>query len=187
MSTLGLEPEPSSHDWHVQPSCQRPNRFPPERRVFSPEQRLCRDGRLARPAEQSSAFPKNNSACPRNLIKLLVLLLACQPIVPTGFPLEIHIGNSDRNCLAFARPDSRWRLSPRKLWQLGISLRTHLPPCCAAGSNVRFGASAFGTGFLSQSRAEDSWLRKDLFGGSCENRLNPSRTAVPESKPRGRG
>ena len=29
-------PEPFSHDWHVQPSCQRPNRFPPERCVFSP-------------------------------------------------------------------------------------------------------------------------------------------------------
>jgi hypothetical protein len=25
-----------SHDWHVQPSCQRPNRGPPERREFSP-------------------------------------------------------------------------------------------------------------------------------------------------------
>ena len=25
-----------SHDWHVQPSCQRPNRGPPGRRSFSP-------------------------------------------------------------------------------------------------------------------------------------------------------
>ena len=29
-----LCPNPFSHDWHVQPSCQRPNRIPPERRVF---------------------------------------------------------------------------------------------------------------------------------------------------------
>ena len=29
-------PEFVSHDWHVQPSCQRPIRFPPERRAFSP-------------------------------------------------------------------------------------------------------------------------------------------------------
>jgi hypothetical protein len=26
-----LRPNPFSHDWHVQPNCQRPNRFPPER------------------------------------------------------------------------------------------------------------------------------------------------------------
>jgi hypothetical protein len=32
-----LCPSHSSHDWHVQPSCQRPNRFPPERCAFSPE------------------------------------------------------------------------------------------------------------------------------------------------------
>jgi len=31
-----LCPNPLSHDWHVQPSCQRPNRGPPERREFSP-------------------------------------------------------------------------------------------------------------------------------------------------------
>ena len=31
-----LCPNPLSHDWHVQPSCQRPNRDPPERREFSP-------------------------------------------------------------------------------------------------------------------------------------------------------
>src|ERR1700693_1605799 len=30
-----LCPNPFSHDWHVQPSCQRPNRLPPERRAFS--------------------------------------------------------------------------------------------------------------------------------------------------------
>jgi hypothetical protein len=32
-----LSPNDSTHDWHVQPICQRPNRLPPERRVFSPE------------------------------------------------------------------------------------------------------------------------------------------------------
>jgi len=34
--SLGLMPESVSHDWHVQPSCQRPNRGPPRRREFSP-------------------------------------------------------------------------------------------------------------------------------------------------------
>jgi hypothetical protein len=32
--SFGLAPEFFSHDWHVQPDCQRPNRTPPERRVF---------------------------------------------------------------------------------------------------------------------------------------------------------
>ena len=34
--SLGLMPEFVSHDWHVQPSCQRPNRGPPKRCEFSP-------------------------------------------------------------------------------------------------------------------------------------------------------
>jgi hypothetical protein len=34
--SLGLMPEFVSHDWHVQPSCQRPNRGPPRRCEFSP-------------------------------------------------------------------------------------------------------------------------------------------------------
>src|ERR1700687_3854802 len=29
--SLGFQPEPSSHDWHVQPSCQRTDPLPPER------------------------------------------------------------------------------------------------------------------------------------------------------------
>ena len=31
MRSLGFQPEPSSHDWHVQPSCQRTDPLPPER------------------------------------------------------------------------------------------------------------------------------------------------------------
>jgi hypothetical protein len=50
-----LCPNPLSHDWHVQPSCQRPNRDPPERREFSPgEFVFC--GRTHR----------HESDCPRN-------------------------------------------------------------------------------------------------------------------------
>ena len=50
-----LCPNPFSHDWHVQPSCQRPNRLPPERRAFrSRRTRLC--GRTH----------KSESGCPRN-------------------------------------------------------------------------------------------------------------------------
>jgi hypothetical protein len=48
--SLGLLPESLSHDWHVQPSCQRPNRTPPERREFSP-------GELARMRIRLSSKP----------------------------------------------------------------------------------------------------------------------------------
>jgi hypothetical protein len=36
-----LCPNPFSHDWHVQPSCQRPNRLPPERRAFRSRRACC--------------------------------------------------------------------------------------------------------------------------------------------------
>ena len=179
-----------SHDWHVQPSCQRPNRFPPERRVFSPEGSDVQLSSLRSTGRVRNPSPHKKLLCPRNLIKLLALLLACQPIVPTGFPLEIHIGNWTETVSLCETGQPMAAVPTQVVAARGPFCsrnRTHLPPCGAAGSNVRFGASAFGTGLLSQSRAEDSWLRKDLFGGSCENRLNPSRTAVPESKPRGRG
>ena len=48
--SLGLLPESLSHDWHVQPSCQRPNRTPPQRREFSP-------GELARMRIRLSSKP----------------------------------------------------------------------------------------------------------------------------------
>jgi hypothetical protein len=37
--SLGFQPEPSSHDWHVQPSCQRTDPLPPER-ALSVQSRL---------------------------------------------------------------------------------------------------------------------------------------------------
>ena len=152
-----------SHDWHVQPSCQRPNRFPPERRVFSPEGSDVQLSSLRSTGRVRNPSPHKKLLCPRNLIKLLVLLLACQPIVPTGFPLEIHIWELDRkadssrlkpvrNDNGSGRLAARLKPCPFKSHCPGAlvdqaSNRTHLPPRCAAGSNVRFGASAFGTGF----------------------------------------
>ena len=64
-----LCPNPLSHDWHVQPSCQRPNRDPPERREFSP-------GELA----------QGESDCPRNLTNIL----AAQNPVNVRIPQNFH-------------------------------------------------------------------------------------------------
>ena len=73
MRSSGLRPEQFSHDWHVQPSCQRPNRSPPERCAsVQPEPHQCVSG------------------CPRNSFKLQVPPSNCQPVVPTGFPPVFH-------------------------------------------------------------------------------------------------
>jgi len=73
--SLGFQPEPSSHDWHVQPSCQRTEPLPPERAL----------------SVQYRNTHKCISACPRNLYKLRVLRGHCQPIAITGFPPVFHI------------------------------------------------------------------------------------------------
>jgi hypothetical protein len=99
VSTLGLEPEPfltvagrfvigrwqeayarrrgsatDSFNWHVQPICQRPIRFPPERRAFSPEQITHGCGPV----------------CPRNLLKLQLSSYNCQPEGITRLPQLLH-------------------------------------------------------------------------------------------------
>jgi hypothetical protein len=64
-----------SHDWHVQPSCQRPNRGPPERREFSP-------GGDTQVRLRLSSKPYKHTGGKRS----------CQRPQPTGFPDDFHIG-----------------------------------------------------------------------------------------------
>ena len=73
--SLGLMPESTSHDWHVQPSCQRPNRDPPERREFSP-------GENARVRIRLSSKLYNHT----------VRRISRQSPLPTEFPDDFHIG-----------------------------------------------------------------------------------------------
>jgi len=77
--SLGLMPESTSHDWHVQPSCQRPNRGPPERCEFSPGESARKQIRL------SSKLDKHT-----------VRRISRQSSLPTEFPDDFHIGNSQR-------------------------------------------------------------------------------------------
>jgi len=94
VSTLGLEPEPFLLiNWHVQPICQRPIRFPPERCAFSPEQ-------ITHECE---------SVCPRNLFKLQRSSHAVNPKESQDFhnfctveevcsrPLALGSGDARRN------------------------------------------------------------------------------------------
>src|SRR5271156_5892797 len=74
--SFGLMPESVSHDWHVQPSCQRPNRGPPRRRAFSP-------GEPARVRIRLSSKLYNHT----------VRRLSRQSSLPTEFPDDFHIGN----------------------------------------------------------------------------------------------
>jgi hypothetical protein len=76
--SFGLMPESVSHDWHVQPSCQRPNRGPPRRREFSP-------GELARVRIRLSSKPYKHT----------VRCKSRQSSLPTEFPDDFHIENSE--------------------------------------------------------------------------------------------
>jgi len=71
--SLGLMPEFVSHDWHVQPSCQRPNRGPPKRCEFSP-------GGDARVRIRLSSKPHKHTCGVKS----------CQSTHPTGFPDVFH-------------------------------------------------------------------------------------------------
>jgi hypothetical protein len=88
-----LSPNLSSHDWHVQPICQRPNRLPPERRAFSPE----RISPCAQAVWRGHSCPRLTSRAPTRNPSVLETLkvtgsgACCQPIVPTGFPPFMHI------------------------------------------------------------------------------------------------
>jgi hypothetical protein len=71
--SLGLLPESLSHDWHVQPSCQRPNRIPPKRREFSP-------GELARVQIRLSSKPYKHTVRRKTLsIDALHRISRCFP------------------------------------------------------------------------------------------------------------
>jgi hypothetical protein len=71
--SFGLMPESVSHDWHVQPSCQRPNRGPPKRREFSP-------GEPAQVRIRLSSKPYKHTARRKSR----------QSTHPTGFPDVFH-------------------------------------------------------------------------------------------------
>src|SRR5579863_6624128 len=75
--SLGLMPESVSHDWHVQPSCQRPNRGPPERREFSPGGDARKHFRLSSKLYKHTVRPKSR-----------------QLALPTEFPDDFHIGKA---------------------------------------------------------------------------------------------
>ena len=74
-----LCPNPFSHDWHVQPSCQRPKCDPPERRIsVQPGPHLVRIRLSSKP------------------FKHIVRAKPCQRMHPTEFPRDFHSENHVR-------------------------------------------------------------------------------------------
>jgi len=95
--SLGLMPESVSHDWHVQPSCQRPNRGPPKRCEFSP-------GGNARVRNRLSS----------KLYKHTVRCVSRQSSLPTEFPDDFHswtvLGGGDRRARSCSETRNSMRL-----------------------------------------------------------------------------
>src|SRR5580692_12167736 len=79
-----LCPNPFSHDWHVQPSCQRPKRDPPERRAFSP-------GEFYLLWACFSAEPTGTNP---TVLETLQTYCAARNPVNRNIPQDFHIGNS---------------------------------------------------------------------------------------------
>jgi hypothetical protein len=151
VSTLGLEPElflagaPS----RAKDPCWGPRflttgtfnlvvkdrrRFPPERGVFSPAKSCC---------TSTYAPAYTESDCPRNLLKLLVLLLSCQSVGATGFPPVFHIGNSTKTVvMGVSRARNRMYLPTRRA---GLQRQVRREPV------------------LARAGSEDSWLKKRTF------------------------
>ncbi len=144
-----MRPSLSSHDWHVQPSCQRPNRLPPERRAFSPDRLTTRV----------------NPAVLETFRTHRVLRKPVNPLKPQDFHLISTAGEP--------LPESRGQemSAPH-----GSSFERSVPRSSAQWATL----------FSAHAEAEEFKLEKRSLGGYCDERLNPSRSLVPESRPRGR-
>jgi hypothetical protein len=144
--SLGLMPEFVSHDWHVQPSCQRPNHGPPKRREFSP-------GGNARMRIRLSSKPYKHT----------VRYTSRQSSLRTGFPDDFHIGKAlgergRESCQRQQVPHDKAVRNDKALSEdsgLGARIRATVWP--SGRINATFGAC----------RSEDRKLRKDPFGGPC--------------------
>ena len=160
-------PELFSHDWHVQPNCQRPNRLPPERRAFSPGKSL---GMRARRPHHT------RFDCPRNLVKLSSRCSPVNSLCSQDFHLFCTARSSTRR-----KPRSDRRLA----CPIGVSWG-------ALFTRNRTSSSAY-TGPMpnrQQAAAEEDSFEKRSLGGSCDNAktlrgtLSPNAGLVAETNSR---
>jgi hypothetical protein len=144
-----------SHDWHVQPSCQRPNRGPPRRREFSPGENARKHFRLSSKLYNHTVRRKSR-----------------QSSLPTEFPDDFHIGNFlEAGSGELPKPNSRLLtgLSARFGMTMLFGGRSLLRATVwsSVGTGRHFRRAHFATGILrshfATARTEDRKLRKDLY------------------------
>ncbi len=170
-----LCPNPFSHDWHVQPSCQRPNRLPPERRAFrSRRTRFF----LGEPNKSESGCPRNPStiSSARNPVNLHIpqhfhvfsTWEICSETGEWGACLleSCHSERSYREESA-----SRGAQQHATIWPSALDLQQH-----------RF----LGARISRNTAAEDRKLRKDPNGGPCFEGTLQKPTSCFRIKSRGR-
>ena len=141
-----LGPNPLSHDWHVQPSCQRPNRVPPERRAFSPKE--------TRVAVELALEPDSRLGCPYRGISFVLETL--QTYRPAKNP---SIGVSHRISTRFPHREDSGEATAR-----GISSaqRYGLPL-----SKRRNGGALTGARFKARESGRQETDKRTCFGGPC--------------------
>jgi hypothetical protein len=140
--SLGFQPEPSSHDWHVQPSCQRTDPLPPERALSV----------QSRPALTRASRAYTNLPVLETCTNYASYAATVNPLGSQDFHLFSTTGELTRNWElvipnGFSREESAFgSLSARD--------RTHLPHRTHAIS--------------AQAEAEDHEFDKRSLGGSCQ-------------------
>ncbi len=156
-----LCPNPLSHDWHVQPSCQRPNRTPPERRAFSPtgdtQVRL-----------QPSSKPYKHTV-PRK-----TLSIRASHRISTAFPQW-----GGRGAKTNQKQLPHRAFGPIRNDNASDAAQKRATVWPSASRSAHFGA-----GFLGRARAEDRKLRKELaLEVPCFEGTLQKPTGVSESSP----
>ena len=154
MRSFELILESVSHDWHVQPSCQRPNRGPPKRCEFSPG-KFAVGGLKAAPYANPTVLETLQAygACYIPSIIASHRISRCFPHREKRSGSERGRAASDSRFLRI-KPFGMTRLGVRILGQGALTRATVWP---SGRINATFGAC----------RSEDRKLRKDPFGGPC--------------------
>jgi hypothetical protein len=157
--SLGFQPEPSSHDWHVQPSCQRTDPLPPER-ALSVQSRTC----------THASESRSRKICLSS--KLVQATRLTQP-------LSTHCWYRISTC--FPQPGSAPRLRglPSSLSFRTASAVRNLLLALYRHATERISHTA-PMPFRHKPRRKTISLIKDHLEVSANNAFNPSRNLVPE-------
>ena len=107
--SLGFQPEPSSHDWHVQPSCQRTDPLPPER-ALSVQSRCA----LSRASRDHTNLP---------VLETCTSYASCAGTVNPLLAQDIHLFSTAGECLVSEHGHSETAPAVRNLLS-GSRLRT---------------------------------------------------------------